>query len=97
MTDFDTTDNIQIDETQIEKATGYKYMEQTTVKETLTRNKTLKSIKAGEIVFGHCEEMFPNKHLAINLKRKVFNQSVFPTVKCGCQEWSLTKKERKIE
>ena len=51
MTNLYTTDNIQIDGTEIEKVTNYKYLGQTIAMENRTRQEVSKRMKAGWIAF----------------------------------------------
>ena len=41
-------------------------------------------------------EIFQDRHLPIDRKRKVFNQCILPATTYGCQTWSLTKAVVKI-
>ena len=91
MTNIDTTDNIQIDGTKIEKMTYHRYLGQTTAMENRTKQEVSIRVKAGWSVFGKYREIFLDRHLPMSLKRKVFNQCVLPAVTYGCQTWSLTK------
>ena len=91
MTDIDTTDNIQINGTAIEKMTNYKYLGQTIAMENSTKQEVSIRIKAGWSVFGKYREIFLDRHLPMSLKRKVFNQCVLPAMTYGSQTWSLTK------
>ena len=91
MTNIDTTENIQINRTEIEKVTNYKYLGQTTAMEKSTKQEVSIRIKAGWSVFGKYSEIFLDRHLPMSLKRKVFNQCVLPAMIYGCQTWSLTK------
>ena len=91
MTKIDTTDNIQIDGTELEKVTNYKYLGQTIAMEDRTKQEVSIRIKAGWSVFGNCRDIFLDRHLPISLKRKVFNHCVLPAMAYGCQTWSFTK------
>ena len=42
-------------------------------------------------MFRDCITCPEDRHLPMNLKRKVFNQCVLPAMTYGCQTWSLTK------
>ena len=77
MTNVDTTDNIQINRTEIEKVTNYKYLGQTITMENRTKQEVSIRIKAGWSVFGKYREIFLDRYLSMSLKRKVFNQCVF--------------------
>ena len=90
MTNIDTTDNIQINGTEIEKATDYKYLGHTIARENRTKEVSIR-IKAGWSVFGKYREIFLDRYLSMSLKRKVFSQCVLPAMTYGCQTWSLTK------
>ena len=91
MTNIDTTDNIQINGTEIEKVTNYKYLGQTIVMENSTKQEVSIRIKAGWSVFGKYREIFLDRHLLMSLKRRVFDQCVLLAVTYGCETWSLTK------
>ena len=91
MTNVYTTDKIQINGTKIEKVTNYKYMGQTIAMENSTKQEVSIRIKAGWSVFGKYREIFLDRHFPMSLKRKVFNQCVFPAITYGCQTWSLAK------
>ena len=56
MTNIDTTDNIQINGTEIEKVTNYKYLGQTTAIEKRTKQEVLIRIKAGWSVLESAEK-----------------------------------------
>ena len=91
MTNIDTTDNIQIDGTEVEKVTNYKYQGQTIAMENRTMQQVSIRIKAGWSVFGKYRKIFLDRHLPLSLKRKVFNQCVLPAMTYGRQTWSLAK------
>ena len=91
MTNYETSEKIEIDNIEIEKVDQYKYLGQTIATEDRTANETQLRIKAGWLVFGKYKEIFENKDIPINLKRKVFNQCILPTLTYGCQTWTLTK------
>ena len=84
MTKSDTTDTIQINGTETEKVTNYKYLGQTTAMENSTKQEVSIRIKAGWSVFGKYREIFLDRHLPRSLKRKVFNQCVLPAMTYGC-------------
>ena len=58
MANIDTTDNTQINGTEIEKVTNYKYLEQTIAIENRTKQEVSIRIKAGGSVFGKYREIF---------------------------------------
>ena len=91
MRNIDTTDNIQIKGTAMEKVTTYEYLGQTTAMENSTKQEVSIRIKGGWSVFGKYREIFLDRQLPMSLKRKVFNQCVLPAMAYGCQTWSLTK------
>ena len=91
MTNIDTTDHIQINWTEIERVTNYKYLGQTIAMENSTKQEVSITIKAGWSVFGKYREIFLDRHLPMSLKRKVFNQCVLSAMTYGCQTWSLAK------
>ena len=85
MTNMDTTDNIQINGTEIEKVNNNKYLGQTITMENSTKQDVSNRIKAGWSVFGKYREIFLDKHLPMSLKSKVCNQCVLPAITYGCQ------------
>ena len=89
-TDNIQTDNIQVIGTDIEKMTNYKYLGQTTAMEIRAKQEVSIRFKAEWSVFGKYRKIFLDRLLAMSLKRKVFNQCVFPAMMHGCQTWSLT-------
>ena len=76
MTNIDTKDNIQINGTETEKVTNYKYLGQTIAME----KKVSIRIKAGWSVFEKYRAIFLDRHLPMSIKRKVFNQCVLPAM-----------------
>ena len=91
MTNIYATDNIQIDGTEIEKVTNYRYLEQTIAVKNSTQQEILIRIEAGWSVFGKHRGIYLNRHFPRSLKRKVFNQCILSALAYGCQTWSLTK------
>ena len=91
MTNIDTTDNMQINGTEIEKMTNYKYLRQTTVMENRTKQEVSIRIKAGWSVVGKYRDIFLDRHLPMGLKRKVFHQFILPAMTYGYQTWYLIK------
>ena len=69
MTNIDTTDSIQINGTEIEKVTNYKYLGQTIAMENRTKQEVSIRIKAGWSVFGKYREIFLGRHLPMSLER----------------------------
>ena len=90
MTNIGTTDNIQINETEIEKVADYKYLGQTIAMENRTKQEVSIRIKPVWSVFGKYREIL-DRHLPMSVKRRVFNQCVLQAMVYGCQTWSLTK------
>ena len=62
MKNIDTTDNIQINGTEIEKITNYEYLGQTIAMENITKQEVSIRIKEGWSVFGKSREIFLNGH-----------------------------------
>ena len=85
MTNIDTTDNIQINGTEIEKVTNYEFLGQTIAMENSTKQEVSIRIKVGWGAFRKYREIFQDRHLPTSLKRKVFNQCVLPAMTYGCQ------------
>ena len=79
ITNIDTTDNIQINGTETEKVTNYKYLGQTIAMENRTKQVSIR-IKAGLSAFVKYREIFVEGHLPMSLKRLVFNQCVLPAI-----------------
>ena len=69
----------------------YRYLGQSITMEDKTAQEVEIKIKAGWSVFGRYREIFLDEDIPINLKKKVFNQCVLPTMTYGCQTWTLTK------
>ena len=91
MTNIGTTDNVQMDGTEIEKVTNCKYLEQTIAMENRTRQEVFIRIKAGCSFFLKYREISLDRHIPMSLKIKIFNQCVLSAMTYGCQTWSLTK------
>ena len=70
MTNIDTTDNIQMNGTEIEKVTNYKCLGQTIAMENSTKQEVSIRIKAGWSVFGKYTKIFLDRHLPMSLKKK---------------------------
>ena len=70
VTNIDTTDTIQIDGTETENVTNYKYLEQTIAMENRTKQEVSIRIKAGWSLSGKYREIFPDRHQPLNLKRR---------------------------
>ena len=85
MRNIGTTDNIQIDGTEIEKMTNYTYLRQTKAMENRIKQEVSIRINNRTDYFQRTENFFLDRHLAMSLKRKVFDQCVLPAVICGCQ------------
>ena len=73
MTNIDTTDNIQIDGTEIEQMTNNKYLGQTIAMENRIKQEVSMRIKAGWSVFGKYREIFQDRHRPMSLERQDFN------------------------
>ena len=91
MTNFVTTQKIEIEGIEIEKVEHYKYLGQTIAFEDRTAYEVQLRIQAGWAVFGKYKEIFQNKEIPICLKRRAYNQCIIPTMTYGCQTWSITK------
>ena len=70
MTNFDTTGNIQINGTEIEKVTNYKYLGQTIAMENKAKQDVSIRIKAGWGVFGKYREIFLDRYLPMSQKKE---------------------------
>ena len=69
MTNIDTIDNIQINGTEIEKVTNYKYLGQTIAMENSTKEVSIR-IKVGWSVFGKHRQIFLDRRLPMCLKER---------------------------
>ena len=70
MTNIDTTDNIQINGTEIEKVTNYKYLGQTIAIENSTKQDVSIKIKAGWSVFLKIQRNLPRQAPSYEFKKK---------------------------
>ena len=86
MTNFATTQKIEIEGIEIEKVEQYKYLGQTIAFEDRTANEVQIRIQAGWAVFGKYKELLQNKELP-----NCLNQYIIPTMMYGCQTWTLTR------
>ena len=88
-----STQQTTIVRTEIETVSNCKCLGQTIAMENRTRQEVSIRIKAGRsfLLCLKYREIFLDRHLAMSLERKVFNQCVLPTMTYGCQTWSLTK------
>ena len=67
MTNIDTAENLQLDRTEIEKMTNYKYMGNTTAMNNRTRQELSIRMKAGWSFFEKQREISLDRHLAMSL------------------------------
>ena len=88
MTNHDTDEKIHIEGIEIEKVNEYRYLGQSITMEDKTAQEVEIKIKAGWSVFGRYRDIFLDEDIPINLKKKVFNQCVLPTMTYGCQTWT---------
>ena len=72
MTNTDTTDNIQINGTETEKVTNYKYLGQTIAMENSTKQEVSIRIKAGWSVFWKVQRNLPKQAPSYEFKKKGF-------------------------
>ena len=91
MTNIDTTDNIQINGTEIEKVTNYKYLGQTIAMKNRTKTRSFNQNKSRMECFLKVQRNVPRQSPSYEFKKKGFNQCVLPAITYGCQTWSLTK------
>ena len=68
VTNIDTTDNIQINGTEIEQVTNYKYLGQTIAMENRTKQEVSIRMKAEWSVLGKYREIFLDRYLPMSLK-----------------------------
>ena len=78
MTNIDTTDNVQIDRTDIEKVTNYKCLEQTKSVDKRTKQEVLMRRKAG---FCKVHRNISEQAFSHDYKRK----GLPVAMTCGCQ------------
>jgi hypothetical protein len=91
MTNYETTQQIRMEDKAIEKVTQYKYLGQTIQTENQMLNEINIRLRAGWSCFGRHREILQDRNIPISLKRKVFKQCIIPTITYGCQTWTLTK------
>ena len=91
MTNFNTKKKIIVEGTEIERVEEYKYLGQNIEMVDKTLKETLKRIRAGWVAFGNYKEIFTDRDLPINLKRKTFNTCIIPAITYGCETWTMTK------
>lgn len=91
MTNFETDDTIAVENEEIEKVDGYKYLGQTVKMYNNTREEVLIRIRAGWSCFGRYKSILCDNKLPMTLKRRVYNQCVLPTMTYGAETWTTTK------
>ena len=92
MTNYETTQQLEVENKVIERVTQYKYLGQTIQTENRMPNEIDQRIRAGWSSFGKNKEILQDRDIPMCLKRKVFNQCIIPTITYGCQTWTLTEK-----
>ena len=76
---------------------SYKYLGQTMYMKEATKEKIEERIRSGWNSFGKYRDILQNREIPQNLKKKVFDQCILPTMTYGSQTWKLTKENiRKI-
>ena len=91
MTNNENANNATIAGEEIEKVTHYKYLGQTMYMKEATNAKIDERIRAGWNSFGKHKEILQNKEIPTNLKKRVFDQCILPTLTYGCQTWKINK------
>jgi len=91
MTTQEDNNTVKIENVEIERVDNYKYLGQTFYTK-YTHKKTIEErIRQGWSSFGRHREILQDKDIPINLKSKVFDQCILPTMTYGCQTWVITK------
>ena len=91
MTNFETSEEITIENHQIEKVESYKYLGQTLKMEDTTKEEIMIRIKGGWRCFGMYKEILTDKEIPLSLRRKIFDQCILTTMTYGAETWSTTK------
>ena len=97
MTNFQTTESVEIDSEPIEKVECYTYLGKEIRMEDTTKEEVLRKIKTGWRCFGMNKGILCDKSIPIPLRRRVFNQCIIPAMTYGAETWSITKElEQKL-
>ena len=93
MTNFETEEEIKIENEKIEKVESYNYLGQITTTKRKLEDEVKERIRKTWSCFGKNREIFLDKTLPLSLKRQVFNQCVIPTTAYGCETWAINKQQ----
>ena len=88
MTNFETDEEIIIENEKLEKVESYNYLGQITTTNRKSEDKIKERIRKSWSCFGKNREIFMDKNLPLSLKRQVFNKCIIPTTAYGCEKWA---------
>jgi len=87
----DTDDDILLDGTPLEKVNTYTYLGQIVSMDSTKEKEILRRISLSWQAFGRASSIFKSK-MPIQLKKRVYDQCILPTITYGAETWNLTKK-----
>ena len=93
MTNFETDEEIKIENEKLEKVESYNYLAQITTTNRKSEDKIKERIRKSWSCFGKNGEVFMDKNLPLSLKRQVFNQCIIPTTPYECGTWAINKQQ----
>ena len=93
MTNFETDEEIKIENEKLEKVESYNYLGQITTTNRKSEDEIKERIRKSWSCFGKNREIFMDKNLPLSLKRQVFNQCIIPTTAYGCETWAINKQQ----
>ena len=98
MTNFQTTEPIEIDNDPIEKVEFYTYLGKEIRMEDTTKEEVHRKIKTGWSCFAMNKDILCERSIPMSLRRRVFNQCVLPAMTYGAETWATTKEtEQKLQ
>ena len=93
MTNFETDEEIKIENEKLEKVESYNYLGQITTTNRKSEDEIKERIRKSWSCFRKNREIFMDKNLPLSLKRQVFNQCIIPTTAYGCETWAINKQK----
>ena len=93
MTNFETDEEIKIENEKLEKVESYNYLGQITTTNRKSEDEIKERIRKSWSYFGRNREIYMDKNVPLSLKRQVFNQCIIPTTAYGCETWSINKQQ----
>ena len=89
---FPNIPSIEVNNELIECVEKYTYLGQVITMNSSNEEEITRRVNLGWQAFGSAAWIFRDKSIPLNIKRKLYNQSVLPSATYGCETWSLTKK-----